>query len=512
MYFIGVDVGTGSARAGVFDHNGVLLGQETHTITTYHPAPNWAEQNSEQIWQSVCFVVKSALSQANIAGEKVIGIGFDATCSLVIRDKHFQPLSLSKQGFDVMLWADQRAVGQAEICNQTKAKPLDFVGGKMSPEMQMPKLLWLKNNRLDLWEQLGYAGDLSDFLTYKATGNNVRSQCTLVCKWGYLAQSGWDLDFLHQIGLDDVRDKAKLPDNVLSVGNTAGKLSPQAAHDLGLSTNCQVASAMIDAHAGAVASFSAFSDEDIEQTLSLVAGTSNCHMAMSSDLRAIKGVWGAYDSVVRNEFFLNEGGQTTTGALLNYLIEQFSGSQSFLPNIHQAVTEEIFAQYQLGKDIAPDCHILPDFLGNRAPFANPHIKGIIAGIDFSTPRTLFIQLYWAACCSIAYGTRHIMEVMAEQGYNFKRIVLTGGHRQSSLLTQLYADTTGCDLVLLDCAEPVLLGSAMLGAKAAGVETALTTMKPTVSLVKANKQMKAMHDARYQQFLRLYKFYENYDLS
>ena len=86
---------------------------------------------------------------------------------------------------------------------------LENVGGKISVEMQTPKLLWLKKNLSQIWSKAKHFFDLSDFLTWKATGGSeVRSLCTTVCKWTYegLLKS-WNDSYFRQIGLQDLADE-----------------------------------------------------------------------------------------------------------------------------------------------------------------------------------------------------------------------------------------------------------------------------------------------------------------
>ena len=112
--------------------------------------------------------------------------------------------------WDVMMWMDHRAGKQAEIINKLNHPVLGFVGGKISLEMQTPKLKWIKENQPEIWKQAGHFFDLSDFLTFKATGGSLkRSLCSTVCKWTYEVEmsgkvKGWNRQYFDQIGLADL--------------------------------------------------------------------------------------------------------------------------------------------------------------------------------------------------------------------------------------------------------------------------------------------------------------------
>ena len=183
---VGVDVGTGSARAGVLDRKGVLLGRAECAIEMNQPRSNHSEHDSEQVWSAVCTAVRAALAAAGATGTEVAGVAFDATCSLVVRDKAGAQLSVSTSGktrWDTIVWLDHRALDEAEECTATGHRVLDYIGGTMSPEMETPKLMWLKRHLPECWEQAGYFFDLADYLSWKACGSLARSQCTVTCKW-----------------------------------------------------------------------------------------------------------------------------------------------------------------------------------------------------------------------------------------------------------------------------------------------------------------------------------------
>jgi ribulose kinase len=60
-FFVGVDVGTGSARAGIFDRTDRMLGSASHDIEIRHPQPDHVEQSSDNICSSVCHAVTKNL-------------------------------------------------------------------------------------------------------------------------------------------------------------------------------------------------------------------------------------------------------------------------------------------------------------------------------------------------------------------------------------------------------------------------------------------------------------------
>ncbi len=94
-YYIGVDVGTGSVRAGVFTSSGGLFSHHTVPITVHNPRPDFYEQSTEEIWEAAAECVRVAVAEAaETAGEsseelgsKVKGMGFDATCSMALVGK-----------------------------------------------------------------------------------------------------------------------------------------------------------------------------------------------------------------------------------------------------------------------------------------------------------------------------------------------------------------------------------------------------------------------------------------
>lgn len=515
-FVVGVDVGTGSARAGVFDKTGQLMAKQEHPIAINRPTANHVEQDSEDIWQAVCRSVKDALQIAGVNGDDVAGISFDATCSLVVRDKSASPLTVSTTGdnrWDTIVWLDHRALSEADECSALSHKVLDYVGGTMSPEMEIPKLMWLKRNLPETWRKAGYFFDLTDYLTWRASGSNERSQCTLTCKWTYLAHedNGWQYDFLEKVGLSDMPDRGNLPPAASPIGRNLGSLTKTAAEQLGLGRQCQVGVGLIDAHSGALGVVGGFGDglSKVEEHLALIAGTSSCVMAMSQQPKPSNGVWGPYLGAVLPGYWLNEGGQSVTGALLDHVIRWHPAGGKPTSDLHSRICARIMDLRAVdGYALANRLHILPDFHGNRSPLADPHALGVISGLDLDLSFDNLCRLYWRTAVSIALGIRHILETLNDAGFIIENLHVTGGHTKNPLLMELYADATGCKVIEPATEDAVLLGTAMVAATAAGwhddLASSALAMHQGETTRTPNPKAQAQFDRDYKIFLKMHE--------
>src|SRR3979411_1119986 len=133
--FIGIDVGTTSARAGVFDEKGSLLATARHPITVWHEAGSVVEQSSSEIWAACAASVRAAMAEAAIAPSAVKGVGFDATCSLVVLDAGANPLTVSSSGDErrnVIVWMDHRAIAEACHINATRGDVVLYIAGSLT--------------------------------------------------------------------------------------------------------------------------------------------------------------------------------------------------------------------------------------------------------------------------------------------------------------------------------------------------------------------------------------------
>jgi len=513
-YFIGVDVGSFSVRAAVFDEKGKMLAQLQTPIEVYRSEGGIVEQSSNNIWQSARQVICNAVKESGVERKSIKGIAFDATCSVVVLGEDDQPLTVSSSADDdknIIMWMDHRALKEAEIINQTEDKVLEYVGGSISPEMALPKLLWLKNNMTDTYQRARKFFDLADFLTYKASGNDVRSVCTQVCKWTYLAhEQSWSEAFFKKITLADLFDHNRIGCTIKECAKPAGTLNDDVAKELGLGNDTVVAVGIIDAHAGGIGLLGG----ELETTLAIIGGTSSCHMAVSQEPHFVQGVWGPYYGAMIPGMWLNEGGQSAAGSLIDHIIEDSAcyhelckEAEELNKSVYEILNEEVEALEKGEACLTKNLHLLGYFYGNRSPRADPHLRGMITGLTLNRDKGSLARLYLAAIQSLAYGTRHIIEALNNGGHQINKIRMCGGGIKNPIFLREHADITGLDIELPGEPEAVLLGCAMLAATASGAYSALTQamlkMSSVARTIRPRSAFKKYHDKKYQVFHEMY---------
>jgi D-ribulokinase len=292
-------------------------------------------------------------------------------------------------------------------------------------------------------------------------------------------------------------------------------LTAAAAADLGLDAGTPVATGVIDAHAGGLGTVGA--GRDAEACLAYVFGTSSCTMTTTRRPVFVPGVWGPYFSAMVPNTWLNEGGQSVAGAAIDRLLAMHPAANearasaesageslpAMLARLAAETTDSLSATVMLAHGL----HVVPEFLGNRAPFADPQARAVIAGLGMETGLDSLVALYVAGICGIGYGLRQIIEVQATAGASIAQVVISGGAGRSDLVRQLLADATRVPVVSTQAEEPVMLGAAMLGGVAGkqfdDVQSAMAGMsKIARTYVPAADATADLHETRFRAFERL----------
>lgn len=215
-------------------------------------------------------------------------------------------------------------------------------------------------------------------------------------------------------------------------------------------------------------------------------------------------------------YWLNEGGQSSAGAAIDQLVamhpigaeatEMAAKAGVSLPVFLANLAQEKSATASAAVELAEGIYVVPEFLGNRAPFADPHARAIIAGLGMERDLDSLVALYVAGLCGIGYGLRQIVDAQEAQGIKTDSIVISGGAGRHPLVRQILADACELPVISTTCSEPVLLGSAILGAVAANIApSVVSAMKQFThkdQSYSVSETYRTTHQRRYENYQRL----------
>jgi FGGY-family pentulose kinase len=501
MTVLAIDVGTLSARAGLFAPDGALLATASRPFPLHRPAEDQGVYRLAEIFAAV---VEAARACVGASPHRVTALAFDATSSLALEHDGAPPLA---DGADVIGWMDHRGAAEAAEIAATGDRLLAHMGGTLSPEMHLPKLLWLKRRDPAAWARVRGVRDLCDALAWRATGMDAHSVCGLACKWAWLAghaaeeDGPWRRRLLARIGLADLLERGALSQAPRPVGALHGTLLPEVAVAMGLPPGLPVATGLIDGEAGTLGVLGEGFAGRINRTLAVVAGTSTCLMASAAEERIIPGVWGPFKDAIFPGLWLHEAGQSLTGGALDaLLLHHPGGPRTASAAAHASVAADALAAMAAeGPAFAARRHLLPDWQGNRAPLGDARVRAMLVGVGADTGPRAFLETYIATARAIVLQVRHVAEHLSRHGYAIDRFALAGGHANNPLLVRLYRDALPGQVLLSAAPEPVLLGTAMVAACAAGgtlLQQVERMAQPQLVLA-ADPLWRAAHDQAYR---------------
>ncbi len=487
-YVLGIDCGTQSLRAALYDLEGNLASADAQPFPIEYPQVGWAEQNPTQWWQAARVTVPNVLRMAGVHPRDVAGVSIDGTsCTVVACDRSGELLR------PAILWMDQRAHAEAEEVTATGAPVLKYVSGAVSPEWMIPKAMWLKRHQPQIYEQAELICEGTDWLMHQMTGEWTASLNCATCKWHYaVPEGGWPDELLAQLDMTELKEK--WPQVVLPMGQRAGQLSFRAAEELGLAPDTPVAQGGIDAYAamlgvGVVR----------PRRMALVMGSSTCHMALCCEGYFNTHVWGPYPDALLPGTWVLEGGQTATGSIVKWFADNFCR-----PQRGRDAYEWLDEQAAAVPPGAEGLVLLDYWQGNRTPLRDPLARGCIYGLSL---RHSVGHLMRAIYEGTALGTRHILQDMAEGGFEPEGIYACGGGTRSDLWLQIHADACQVPIYTTGQPEAAALGAAICAA--VGAELFADLVQAAEAMVQVRAEIRPdpakaeVYDRMFARYLETY---------
>ncbi len=456
-YVLGIDAGTESIRAGIYDETGRCLAFGTSDNVNIHHKPAWAEQSIEQWDRSLEESIRTAIKKSGVTPAEIRGVGVDGTsCTVVYLDKNGKPLR------DAIMWMDIRSVNEAAEIAATGDPALKYVGFKnVSAEWFPCKTLWTKRNEPEVYDRATTIFEHTDWLVYRLTGEITANINTTTIRWFYNRRDGGFPRSLYKaVGLDDIFEK--LPTRILDIGEVAGTVSAEFAKRTGLPAGIPVAAGGADAYMGVIG-VNALTPGQV----ALITGSSQLHLGLSGTELSSPGLFGSFPDAVVPGYDVVEAGQISTGSVLKWFVSQFLNAEITDEaerrggSVYDVLNERAAALPPGSEGLL----VMEHWQGNRTPWVDAASRGVIRGLTLKhTP----VHIYRAIMESVAYGTAVIFRRFEQNGFSVREVIASGGATQSDLWMQIHADVIGKPIVIPTEQQAVSLGSAIAGTVAAGI--------------------------------------------
>jgi L-ribulokinase len=149
------------------------------------------------------------------------------------------------------------------------------------------------------------------------------------------------------------------------------------------------------------------------------------------------------------------------------------------------------------------------FNGNRTPYADYSLKGMLIGMTLATRPE---EIYRALIEATAFGTRRILELYRENGIEIKEVLASGGiAKKNPFLMQVYADVCGMPIRVMESSEAAARGSCLLGALGAGCfpsaeEAARVLGDRVYATYVPHEENTRAYDGLYEEYVRLGEYF------
>jgi L-ribulokinase len=307
--------------------------------------------------------------------------------------------------------------------------------------------------------------------------------------WGGLP----DKEFLEKLDPKLAALRDRLYEKAHDATVPAGALSSAWAKKLGLAAGIPIAVGEMDVHYGAIGS------GVTEGTLVKIIGTSTCDCGVVSadkTVADIPGICGIVKGSILPGYYGIEAGQSAVGDIFKWWVEGVCQGNAAL---HAQLTKEA-ARLAPGESglLALDWNN-----GNRTILVDQRLTGLLVGTTLHTSRS---EIYRALIEATAFGARAIIERIREFGVPIDRVVCAGGIAEKNpLLMQIYADVTGCTMLVAGSSQACALGSAIAAAVLAGAHKDFPkAQKAMTSLKKVSYKPKPAAQKTYDEVYGLYR--------
>lgn len=474
--YIGIDLGSTNIKAAIYDKELNLIDRQSKPVE-YIRENGFVEFEPQEYCETLLSLLTELLLKNNIKTVKQLAFTGQAE-SLVIIDKNGDPL------MNAISWMDERSTEECEILSKEfTAGECEQVTGQQAvlPTWPATKILWLKKNRPEVYNNAAYYMLLKDYVVYWLTGA-MRADMSI-------ATFSFYFDIYNKCYWKKMLDKIGVAESQLppltEPCTVAGKLKATLTEKLGLDGSPDVNIGTLDHFAGMI-------------------GTGNINVG---------GITLSTGTVMAMAAIANEPVEKNTGIAMHYgflpdthvmLPVAESGGVSLewfrktcMPHIDFRTLDETLESRKRNSLI-----FLPYLVGTNAPEFDTEATGVFWGLRQEHDA---FDMAYAVMEGVAFVLKKNCESIIQKGTPLNAIIATGGGSKSAIWCQLQADITGLPILIPAEKEAACLGAAIVAAVSDGAIESFAKAAENIKIVKRfePKQSEEL-TLKYRRFSSLYK--------
>ena len=492
MSLLGLDIGTTGCKAIAFNVEGKLLAHAYREYGVMYPRPGWAEIDPNKVWRCVTEVISEVAHQ----------VGSDPVKALAVTTlgETFTPIAEDGTALsNSMTYVDNRGVEQTESwkCTLGEKRVFQITGQPLHPGYSLPKLMWLKDNRPEVFNKARKFLLYADF-TYFKLGLEPTIDYSLAGRTMAfdVREKKWSEEMFSTAGIDPEVMATPRPS-----GEVVGEIPTSIAEKLGLLKGTVAVTGGHDQPVNALGGGIISEGVAVDGMGSTECVTVGFNEPPLND-KMLASTYPVYPHV-KQGMYVSLAFSYTGGNLLRWYRDTFARDM-----VKQA--EETGADvYDLILKDLPEgptgVYVLPHFVGTGTPYMDPDSKGTITGLTLGTTREQFVK---ALIEGITYELRLNLTTLEEAaGVKINRLRAVGGGARSRMWLQLKADITGKEVVSLAVSECGCLGAAILAGVGIGeyssVDEAVELLVSEVDLFEPDPNMHEQYTERFAIYPELY---------
>ena len=495
-FFLGIDYGTGGAKACIIDIQGQVLGFGFKEYSFLHNKPGWSEHDPTLYWPIACQLIQDCIAQAHINASDIRGVAVSSALpSLVMVDRSHNPV---QRAYNLM---DRRATAQVTWLKAQvgEGRILQLTGNRIEDHPILVNLLWEKSNRPDSYQTIWKALTIDGFITLKLTGRPVAS-FSAAAFYGVaydLAAERFDEQMLATIGIDP----ALLPP-LARCEEIAGTVTPHAATATGLVAGTLVAVGQVDFNASCIAA-GITAEGDIMSNLGTVGNFGVVHKQKAFNFSEVGlSMINLAFTIDSANTYITIPSTTTGGQSIRYLRDTFS---QYEIEVERVLGVNAYDLLNIQAEKVPPGSdgllILPYLMGERTPIWDAYARGVLFGLSLNHTKGHVVRAMMEA---VGYALYDSFQLIRQSGLKINYpLVFNEGGAVSRLWRQIITDVLAVPTVLVKRRSGAPFGDAILAGVATGIFTDFSVAKEWAEYVAVMEPNPENH-ARYMDYFALYK--------